>query len=90
MKATELEAVLDENVAAIIEHLDLDAVRRPRRDAQRVNVDFPASLARPSSRHGSLNVSAAKPVNDPCWASPLDGPPDPADMRSAGQAANRC
>jgi len=42
MKATELDAVFDENATDIIEHLDLDAARRPRRDAQRVNVDFPA------------------------------------------------
>jgi len=42
MKAIELDAVFDENATDIIEHLDLDAARRPRRDAQRVNVDFPA------------------------------------------------
>ena len=64
MKATELDAVFDENATDIIEHLDLDAVRRPRRDAQRVNVDFPgwmvASLDAEATRLGITRQAVIK------------------------------
>jgi hypothetical protein len=42
VKATELDTAFHEESIDIVEHLDLDAARRPKRDAQRVNVDFPA------------------------------------------------
>lgn len=64
MKATELDAVFDENATDIIEHLDLDAARRPRRDAQRVNVDFPAwmvaSLDAEATRFGITRQAVIK------------------------------
>lgn len=41
MKAHELDTAFDDGVD-ITEHLDLSAARRPKREVQRVNVDFPA------------------------------------------------
>ena len=41
MKARDLDAAFDED-SDISEHLDLSSARRPKRDVQRVNVDFPA------------------------------------------------
>jgi hypothetical protein len=64
MKATELDAAFDENVTDIVEHLDLDAARRPKRDAQRVNVDFPtwmvASLDAEATRLGITRQAVIK------------------------------
>ena len=91
MKATDLDAAFDENATDIVEHLDVDAARRPKRDAQRVNVDFPAwmvasldteatdsaSLVWPSSRRGSPNASTARPANDLRWAWALPRPESP-------------
>ena len=45
MKATDLDAAFDENAADIVDHLDLESARRPKRDAQRVNV---ASTVKPT------------------------------------------
>jgi len=41
MKARDLDAAFDKG-ADISEHLDLSSARRPKREVQRVNVDFPA------------------------------------------------
>ena len=41
MKARELDAAFDEDVDDIVDQLDLASARRPKRDVQRVNVDFP-------------------------------------------------
>jgi hypothetical protein len=41
MKARDLDEAFDEGTD-VSEHLDLASARRPKRDVQRVNVDFPA------------------------------------------------
>jgi hypothetical protein len=41
MKARELDTAFDENIVDVIEHLDVNSARRPQREVQRVNVDFP-------------------------------------------------
>ena len=41
MKARELDTAFDENTVDVIGHLDVNSARRPQREVQRVNVDFP-------------------------------------------------
>lgn len=53
MKARDLDEAFDEGVD-ISSHLDLTAARRPKRDVQRVNVDFPAWMV------GTLDAEAAR------------------------------
>lgn len=53
MTARELDAAFDEGTD-VTEHLDLSAARRPKREVQRVNVDFPAWMV------SSLDVEAVR------------------------------
>lgn len=53
MKARDLDEAFDEGTD-ITSHLDLTAARRPKRDVQRVNVDFPAWMV------GTLDAEAAR------------------------------
>jgi hypothetical protein len=48
MKARDLDEAFNEGTD-ITSHLDLTAARRPKRDVQRVNVDFPAWMVRPQA-----------------------------------------
>lgn len=63
MKARELDAAFDDG-ADITEHLDLSEARRPKREVQRVNVDFPAwmvsSLDAEASRLGITRQAVIK------------------------------
>lgn len=63
MKAHELDAAFDDDVD-ITEHLDVASSRRPRREVQRVNVDFPAwmvsSLDAEASRLGVTRQAVIK------------------------------
>ena len=54
MKARELDAAFDEDAVDIIDQLDLSSSRRPKRDVQRVNVDFPVWMV------SSLDAEAAR------------------------------
>jgi hypothetical protein len=54
MKARELDTAFDENIVDIIEHLDVNSARRPQREVQRVNVDFPVWMV------SSLDAEAAR------------------------------
>ena len=54
MKARELDTAFDENTVDIIEHLDVNSARRPQREVQRVNVDFPVWMV------SSLDAEAAR------------------------------
>ena len=53
MKARDLDEAFNEGTD-ITSHLDLTAARRPKRDVQRVNVDFPAWMV------GTLDAEAAR------------------------------
>lgn len=63
MKARELDAAFDDG-ADVTEHLDLASARRPKREVQRVNVDFPAwmvsSLDAEASRLGITRQAVIK------------------------------
>jgi hypothetical protein len=54
MKARELDAAFDEDAVDIVDQLDLSSARRPKRDVQRVNVDFPVWMV------SSLDAEAAR------------------------------
>ena len=54
MKARELDTAFDENTVDVISHLDVDSARRPQREVQRVNVDFPVWMV------SSLDAEAAR------------------------------
>ena len=54
MKARELDTAFDENTVDVISHLDVDSARRPQREVQRVNVDFPVWIV------SSLDAEAAR------------------------------
>ena len=41
MKARELDAAFDQDAVDIVDRFDRSSARRPQRDVQRVNVDFP-------------------------------------------------
>ena len=41
MRAREFDAAFDDNEVDIVDQLDFTRARRPGRDVQRVNVDFP-------------------------------------------------
>lgn len=43
MKARDLGAAFDDGTD-VTEHLDVSSARRPKREAKRVNVDFPAGM----------------------------------------------
>ena len=64
MKASEFDKKFDDGVEDIIDDLDLSSVRRPNREQQRVNVDFPVwmveSLDREASRLGVTRQSIIK------------------------------
>jgi len=63
MKARELDAAFDDDTD-VTEHLDLSSARRPKREVQRVNVDFPAwmvsSLDAEASRLGITRQAVIK------------------------------
>lgn len=63
MKAREFDEAFDAG-QDVTEHLDLDTVARPRKDPQRVNVDFPLwmveSLDREAARIGVTRQSIIK------------------------------
>ena len=54
MKARELDTAFDENTVDVIDHLDVNSARRPQREVQRVNVDFPVWMV------SSLDAEAAR------------------------------
>lgn len=64
MKAREFDAAFDDNQVDIIDQLDLSRARRPGRDVQRVNVDFPtwmvSSLDAEASRLGITRQAVIK------------------------------
>ena len=64
MKAREFEAAVDDNQVDIVDQLDLSRARRPGRDVQRVNVDFPpwmvSSLDAEASRLGITRQAVIK------------------------------
>ena len=64
MKASEFDKKFDDGVEDVIDDLDLTKVRRPNKEQQRVNVDFPVwmvrSLDREASRLGVTRQSIIK------------------------------
>ena len=64
MKAREFDAAFDDNEVDIVDQLDLGRARRPGRDVQRVNVDFPtwmvASLDAEATRLGITRQAIIK------------------------------
>ena len=54
MQARELDTAFDENTVDVIDHLDVNSARRPQREVQRVNVDFPVWMV------SSLDAEAAR------------------------------
>lgn len=64
MKAREFDAAFDDNEVDIVDQLDLSRARRPGRDVQRVNVDFPtwmvSSLDAEASRLGITRQAVIK------------------------------
>ena len=64
MKAREFDAAFDDNEVDIVDQLDLTRARRPGRDVQRVNVDFPTwmvtSLDAEASRLGITRQAVIK------------------------------
>ena len=64
MKAREFDAAFDDNEVDIVDQLDLTRARRPGRDVQRVNVDFPtwmvSSLDAEASRLGITRQAVIK------------------------------
>ena len=64
MKAREFDAAFDSNEVDIVDQLDPSRARRPGRDVQRVNVDFPtwmvSSLDAEASRLGITRQAVIK------------------------------
>ena len=64
MKAREFDAAFDDNEVDIVDQLDFTRARRPGRDVQRVNVDFPtwmvASLDAEATRLGITRQAVIK------------------------------
>jgi hypothetical protein len=64
MKASEFDKKFDDGVEDITGDLDLSSVRRPNKEQQRVNVDFPVwmvrSLDREAQRLGVTRQSIIK------------------------------
>ena len=64
MKAADFDAAFDEGNVDMLQYLDLDTARRPRREIQRVNVDFPgwmvASLDHEAKRLGITRQAVIK------------------------------
>ena len=64
MKAREFDSAFDDNEVDIVDQLDLSRARRPGRDVQRVNVDFPtwmvSSLDAEASRLGITRQAVIK------------------------------
>ncbi len=64
MKAREFDAAFDDNQVDIVDQLDLTRSRRPGREVQRVNVDFPtwmvASLDAEATRLGITRQAIIK------------------------------
>ena len=72
MKAREFDAAFDDNEVDIVDQLDFTRARRPGRDVQRVNVDFPTwmvtSLVAEATRLGITRQAIIKT----CIAERLD------------------
>jgi hypothetical protein len=64
MKTSDFDKKFDDGVEDIVDDLDLSTVRRPNKEQQRVNVDFPVwmvrSLDREASRLGVTRQSIIK------------------------------
>ena len=64
MKASEFDKKFDDGEEDITQYLDPSTIRRPNREAQRVNVDFPlwmvASLDREAKRLGVTRQAIIK------------------------------
>ena len=64
MKAREFDAAFEDNEVDIVDQLDFTRARRPGRDVQRVNVDFPtwmvASLDAEATRLGITRQAIIK------------------------------
>ena len=64
MKASEFDKKFDDGQEDITQYLDLSTIRRPNREVQRVNVDFPlwmvASLDREAKRLGVTRQAIIK------------------------------
>ena len=64
MKAREFDAAFDDNEVDIVDQVDFTRARRPGRDVQRVNVDFPtwmvASLDAEATRLGITRQAVIK------------------------------
>jgi hypothetical protein len=64
MRASEFDKKFDDGEEDITQYLDLSTIRRPNREVQRVNVDFPlwmvASLDREAKRLGVTRQSIIK------------------------------
>ncbi|MEI6452502.1 MAG: CopG family transcriptional regulator [Actinomycetes bacterium] len=64
MKASEFDKKFDDGEEDITQYLDLSTIRRPNREVQRVNVDFPlwmvASLDREAKRLGVTRQTIIK------------------------------
>ena len=64
MKASEFDKKFDDGVEDVIDDLDLTKLRRPNKEQQRVNVDFPVwmvqSLDREAQRLGVTRQSIIK------------------------------
>ncbi len=64
MKASEFDKKFDDGEEDITQYLDLSTIRRPNREVQRVNIDFPlwmvASLDREAKRLGVTRQTIIK------------------------------
>jgi len=64
MKASEFDKRFDDGEEDITQYLDLSTIRRPNREVQRVNIDFPlwmvASLDREAKRLGVTRQTIIK------------------------------
>lgn len=64
LPTSKLDQLFDDNQEDILQHFDTDNIRRPGREQQRVNVDFPAwmvqSLDKEANRLGVTRQSLIK------------------------------
>ncbi len=68
LSAEEFDRLFDEGDTDMTQHLDVGAARRPGRDAQRVNVDFPKwmveAMDKEADRIGITRQALIKTVMD--------------------------